>query len=112
MINFKYGEKEYTLTFTRQTASDAERAGFVFDKEKMENLPVTSIMILEAYSFKANHPEVTEDEALNIISKLKGKDKQDNDTLVNALMKEYSNAIETLMSGFDESKNGIEWTVA
>ncbi|HIW86609.1 MAG TPA: DUF5055 domain-containing protein [Candidatus Eubacterium faecipullorum] len=105
MIKFKYGDEEYKLTFTRQTASDAEKAGFKFDKKKIEDMPVTSVIVLETYAFKAMHPDIDDDTALDIVSNFKNKD-----GLIQALMKEYSNAIDTLMSEPD-AKNAIEWTV-
>lgn len=104
MLSIKNGDKEYILTFTRKTAIDAEKAGFVFDRNKLENMPVTSVMLLYVYSFKAKQPDISEDQALEIIGNAKNKD-----GLISALMKEYANAIDTLMSEPD-SKNAVEWT--
>ena len=107
MVSFKYNEKEYNLTFTRETAKEAERRGLQIDTDVISEMPLNSFDTLAICSFEANHPELTEDERLEIIAKLNGKG---NLELYKALYKEFAQTFESLLGEPDE-KNAIKWEV-
>lgn len=103
MLKFTYNNKNYELKYTRSTAKDAEKAGVKLKSTVFEDLPLNVITALVTYSFKTNHPEMTEDECMDIYENIEGKDE-----FVANLVKDFSSTYETLMSEPDP-KNAIKW---
>lgn len=103
MIKFTHDNKKYELTFTRETAKAAEKAGVKLDKNAFGNLPLNVITALVTQSFQAKQPDMTEDECMAIYENIGKKD----DFIAN-LIKDFSTTYETLMSEPDP-KNEIKW---
>lgn len=57
--------KEYTIGFTRDSVKYAEARGFKIDE--FDSKILTNTEALFYYSFRANHPEVTKEEADKIL---------------------------------------------
>ena len=93
--------KEYTLEFSRYTAAEAEKRGFhatdLLDPDKM----FSSVMDLFFYSFKMHHPEITREEADEIIDGMGGI----TTALLERLSNSYGDAITSLIVE-GEPKNG------
>lgn len=103
MIKFTYVDKQYELTFTRETAKRAERAGVKLDGNVFEELPLNVITALVTNAFAAKQPRMTEDECMAVYEKIGNKD-----DFVAELVKDFSATYETLMSEPDP-KNAIKW---
>lgn len=61
----------YTLDFTRKSIGEAENEGFVLN-DSFGQKPMSDILNLFFYSFRAHHPEVTREEADRILDDLGG----------------------------------------
>lgn len=103
-LNFKYGDKEYRLEFTRATVREMERKGFV--ASDVSDKPMSTLPELFAGAFKANHP--TEKKAVieEIYSHMPNKQE-----LISCLAEMYSEPINALLDEPEEKKgNLIQWT--
>ncbi len=106
MPKFTYDNKNYVLTFTRETAKEAEKHGVTLEKKKYEELPLNSITALVTFSFKANHPEMSEDDCMQIYKNISNKE-----DFIAALLTDFSKTYETIMAEPDP-KNAIKWESA
>lgn len=104
MVRFTYKGKKYELTFTRETAKEAEKAGLVTDRDSFSGRPINSLELLYRYAFLAKHP----DEDPNVIDEIVPKLK-DKDGLVTSLLKDFNATFETLIEEPEDEKNAIEW---
>lgn len=99
-IVFTYGDKEYTLEYTRRTVREMESEGFV--ASKVDDMPMTMLPALFAGAFKAHHrftkPSVI-DEIYDLLP-----NKSD---LIGKLAEMYNDPITSLMDEPDE-KN-VDW---
>lgn len=106
MVSFKTKDgKQIDLTFTRRTALIAEKKGLNVTGDVFETMPMNSIEILFTTAFEANHSNLSNDKRLDIIESLGNKE-----GLITALITEFANAYNTLMSEPDE-KNAVKWEV-
>lgn len=71
-VELEIGDKVYTLDFTRNSIKYAEQHGFAM-REDFGEKPVSDMTNLFYFSFRANHPEVTEEESDEIFEMLKGQ---------------------------------------
>lgn len=104
MVRFTYRDKKYELTFTRETAKAAEKAGLVTDRDAFTNRPVNSLDLLYHYAFMAKHADEDPNVIDEIIPKLK-----DKDGLVANLLKDFNATYETLIEEPEDEKNAIKW---
>lgn len=100
-IKFTYGDKEYTLEYTRKTLEKMESDGIVL--AELEKKPVTILPKLFEYAFFARHKTVSKkivDEIFELFT-----DKNDMYNKLSIM------AMDTLNTLFEEteSKNAIKW---
>lgn len=66
-LKFEYEGKEYTLEFNREAVRMAERSGF--DVENFDAKVLSNSEDLFYFSFRMHHPEVTMEDAMDILYK-------------------------------------------
>jgi len=68
-IEISYNEKKYTLSFTRKTAMDMAQTVAKLENNKDDNLKnfIDETETLIKYSLKAEHPNLSTNEANNIV---------------------------------------------
>lgn len=101
-LTFTNNDKEYTLSFTRETVIATENRGFNVGEVYIK--PVKSLTYLWRGAFLAHHSTLTIAEVDELF------DKVDKQGLLDALIELYKAPVESL---FDEenSKNAIKWTM-
>lgn len=97
-ITFTNGKKKYILEYTRATAEEMESNGFRI--QQSDDMPVTMTNRLYVGAFRANHPELTDEEIFEIIGNLKNKK-----DLIRKLIEMYADTVNTL---YDDEGN-VEW---
>ena len=101
-VTIKYGKKEYTLGFTRETIDEMEKDGFDFSGASKRNIGATFALIEGA--FKAYHPEMTSDEIFEVWSHIK---KNGNDeSLYEVLIEMFMEPLSVLADPGDDSDEG------
>lgn len=102
-LTFAFGDKEYTLEFTRRTVAEMEKKGFV--ASDITDKPMTTLPALFAGAFLAHHRFVKEDVIDNIYSKLTKKE-----DLIGKLAEMYNEPIMALVQEPEEDKGNVNWT--
>lgn len=102
VINFTYGERDYTLEYTRETAAATEQRGFQI--REIDNLPVTMIPHLVEGAFLAHHP-YTKPELIDEIY----KSIPDKAAFIHALAEMYADAMNTLFDEPEEGSGKTNW---
>lgn len=97
-IKISYDKKEYTLEFSRTTASMIEAQGF--DPEYISSKPVTMIMLLFYGAFAKNHSSVKRTKMDEIFDNLKKRGE-----LTKKLMEMYSETANVLSDDDDDEGN-------
>lgn len=104
-LHFNYEGRDYTLEFTRKTVEMMEKQGFI--AEEVKRKPMSTLPVLFAGAFLANHrftkPEVVD----AIYSKLTNKG-----DLIGKLVEMYNEPIMTLMDEPEESEGNLNWTTS
>lgn len=104
-IKFTYKDKEYTLEFTRRTASALEKQGFAVGK--IDDMPITAITTLFAAAFQAHHSSVSGKVIDEIYDAMPGRVE-----LIKTLVSMYGDTLSTLMDEPEESGKNLSWTVS
>lgn len=100
-LEFEYGDKQYTLQFTKGTIREMESKGF--KANDLEDKPMTVLPDLFAGAFLANH-RFTKRPLINEIYKAMN----DKMMLIRCLIEMYNEPISTLV---DEPEEGnVKWT--
>lgn len=102
-LTFTYGDKEYTLEFTRRTVSEMEKKGFI--ASEITDKPMTTLPALFAGAFLAHHRFVKQEMIEEIFSKLTEKE-----NLIGKLAEMYNEPIMALVEDPEEGKGNISWT--
>lgn len=100
---FTYGDKEYTLEFTRRTVSEMEKKGFI--ASEITDKPMTTLPALFAGAFLAHHRFVKQETIDEIFSKLTEKE-----DLIGKLAEMYNDPIMALVAEPEEDKGNVHWT--
>lgn len=100
---FTYGDKEYTLEFTRRTVSEMEKKGFI--ASEITDKPMTTLPALFAGAFLAHHRFVKQETIEEIFSKLTEKE-----DLIGKLAEMYNDPIMALVAEPEEDKGNVHWT--
>lgn len=101
-LTFTDNGKEYRLTFTRETVIATENMGF--NIEKVNEKPMTSLIILWRGAFLAHHSELTLGEVDELFEKVEKKE------LLGALVGLYRAPVDSLFEE-EHSKNSLKWVV-
>lgn len=101
-IVFTYGDKEYTLEFTRRTVKQMEDEGFV--ARDIDNRPMTLLPALFAGAFKAHHRFVKPELIDEIYANMPHKDK-----LIERLAEMFNEPIMSLMEEPEKSAKNVDW---
>jgi hypothetical protein len=104
-IVFTYGEKDYTLEFTRRTIKQMEDEGFV--ARNIDDRPMTLLPALFAGAFKAHHRFVKQDVIDDIYANMPNKDK-----LIEKLAEMYNEPIISLMEEPEDTAKNVEWVTS
>ena len=104
-LKITYGDKEYTLEYTRKSVEAMERKGFV--ASDIETKPVTVLPALFAGAFYANHRFVKQEVIDEIYSKLTNKSE-----LISKLAEMYNEPIMALVDEPEESAGNVDWTAS
>ena len=104
-LKFSFGDKEYTLEFTRKTVEQMERQGFVASNVKEK--PMSTLPALFAGAFLANHRFTKSDVIEEIYSKMTNK--QD---LIGKLAEMYNEPIMALVDEPDANEGNLNWTAS
>lgn len=102
---FTYGEKDYTLEFTRKTVSEMEKKGFI--ASEVEAKPMTTLPALFAGSFLAHHRFEKKETIDEIFSKMTNKEE-----LIGKLAEMYNEPIMTLVEEPEDSKGNLTWVAS
>lgn len=100
-LNFTYGDKEYTLEFTRKTVMEMEKNGFIVTE--LTDKPETRITELFAGAFLAHHRYVKPETITDIYESLTKKDE-----IIGKLVEMYNEPILALVNS---DGGNLEWTV-
>lgn len=101
-LNFTYGDKSYTLEFTRRTVSEMEKKGFI--AAEVETKPMSTLPALFEGAFLAHHRFVKKDVIDEIFSKLKNKEE-----LIGKLAEMYNEPILALVEEPAEDEGNVDW---
>ena len=102
-LKITYGDKQYTLEYTRKSVEQMEKAGFVVSQ--IQEKPMTTLPALFAGAFLANHRFVKQDVIDEIFSKMTKKDE-----LIGKLAEMYNEPIKSLIDEPDEAEGNLDWT--
>lgn len=102
-LKFTYGDKEYTLEFTRRTVSEMEKRGFV--ASDVEAKPMTTLPALFSGAFLAHHRFEKQETIDAIYAKLTNKE-----DLIGKLAEMYNEPIMALVEEPEDSKGNVSWT--
>lgn len=103
-IILEYGEKSYTLEFTRKSVQSMERSGFLIDE--INTKPVSTLPRLFAGAFLAHHPIVREEVINKIFNSVPNKPE-----LLETLAVMYNEPIASMLETSEESQGNASWTV-
>lgn len=101
-LNFTYGDKSYTLEFTRRTVTEMEKKGFI--AAEVETKPMCTLPALFEGAFLAHHRFVKKEVIDEIFSKLKNKEE-----LIGKLAEMYNEPILALVEEPAESEGNVDW---
>lgn len=104
-LEFTYGDKDYTLEFTRRTVTEMERRGFI--ASEITDKPMSTLPELFAGAFLAHHRFAKREVIDEIFSKLKNKDE-----LIGKLAEMYNEPIQTLVEEPEEDEGNLDWTAS
>lgn len=104
-LRFTYGDKEYTLEFTRKTVTEMEKKGFI--ATEVESKPMSTLPALFEGAFLAHH-RFEKKEVINaIFSKMTNKEE-----LIGKLAEMYNEPIIALVEEPAESEGNLNWTAS
>lgn len=102
-ITFKFGEKDYTLEYTRDTVRQMELSGF--NIHDIDSKPQTCVEKLWNGAFLAHH----RNEKASVVEAIYNKMPRKQD-LLEALIELYNEPLNALLEEPDEDEEGnIEW---
>lgn len=104
-LRFTYQDRDYCLEFTRKSVETMERNGFV--ASDIKDKPMTTLPVLFAGAFLANHRFVKQDVIEAIYAKLTNKGE-----LIGKLAEMYNEPIMTLIDEPDEAEGNLSWTAS
>lgn len=104
-LRFTYQDRDYCLEFTRKSVETMERNGFV--ASDIKDKPMTTLPVLFAGAFLANHRFVKQDVIEAIYAKLTNKGE-----LIGKLAEMYNEPIMTLIDEPDEAEGNLDWTAS
>ena len=104
-LSFTYGDKEYTLEFTRKSVETMERQGFVADDIKTK--PMLTLPALFRGAFLANHSSVKRETIDKIYDKMTNKG-----DLIAKLAEMYNEPILALVDEPEENEGNLDWTAS
>lgn len=102
-LQFTYGDKEYTLEFTRRTVTEMERKGFV--AADVENKPMSTLPALFEGAFLAHHRFEKKEVIQEIFSNMTNKE-----GLIGKLAEMYNEPIMALVEEPEDSAKNVSWT--
>ena len=102
-MKFTYGDKEYTLEFTRRTVTEMERKGFV--AADVETKPMSTLPALFEGAFLAHHRFEKKEVVQEIFSHMTNRE-----GLIGKLAEMYNEPILALVEEPEESTKNVEWT--
>lgn len=102
-LKFTYGDKEYTLEFTRRTVSEMERSGFVISE--ITEKPMSVLPALFEGAFLAHHRMVKKSTVNDIYAHMPNKQE-----LIGKLGEMYNEPIAALMDEPEEAEGNVNWT--
>lgn len=103
-LKFSYGDKDYTLEFTRRTVTEMEKKGFI--ASEVESKPMSTLPTLFEGAFLAHHRFVKKEVIDEIYSKMKNKEE-----LIGKLAEMYNEPILALVEEPEESEGNVTWAV-
>lgn len=101
-VHFTYGEKQYTLEFTRTTIAMMEKQGFHFDG--LHTKPVNTLTTLFSGAFLAHHRYTKPALIEEIFSKLDNKEE-----LFAKLLEMAMETVDTLTDDSEDEKGNVAW---
>lgn len=104
-LKFMYGEKDYTLEFTRKTVTEMEKKGFV--ASEVENKPMTTLPALFEGAFLAHHRFEKKEVINEIFAKMTNKEE-----LIGKLAEMYNEPIVALIEEPEGSEGNLDWTAS
>ena len=102
-LQFEYGDKEYTLEFTRKTVTEMERKGFI--ASEITDKPMSTLPELFRGAFLAHHRFEKAEVIDEIFSKLTNKE-----DLIGKLAEMYNEPIMALVEEPEQSSGNVNWT--
>lgn len=99
-IELNFEDKNYILEFDRAGVKRLEQNGF--DINEVMNKPATMLPKLYKGAFAKNHPDVSEEKAVEIINNVPNKEE-----FIVALVELYTEPLNALMSNTD--KGNASW---
>ena len=104
-LRFTYQDRDYCLEFTRKSVETMERNGFV--ASDIKDKPMTTLPVLFAGAFLANHRYVKQDVIDAIFAKMPNKME-----LIGKLAEMYNEPIMSLIDEPEESEGNVIWTAS
>lgn len=104
-LSFTYGDKEYTLEFTRKSVETMERQGFVADDVRTK--PMLTLPALFRGAFLANHSSVKHETIDKIYASMTNKGE-----LIGKLSEMYNEPIMALVDEPEENEGNVTWTAS
>lgn len=104
-LQFSFGDKDYTLEFTRRTVAEMEKKGFV--AAEVENKPMSTLPALFAGAFLAHHRFEKKETIDKIYACLTNKEE-----LIGKLAEMYNEPIMALVEEPEESEGNVNWTAS
>lgn len=102
-LNFTFGNKEYTLEFTRRTVAEMEKKGFV--ATDVESKPMSTLPALFEGAFLAHHRFEKKETIDKIFSIMTNKE-----ALIGKLAEMYNEPIMSLIEEPEENEGNVNWT--
>lgn len=100
---FNFGDKDYTLEFTRRTITEMEKKGFI--ASEITDKPMTTLPALFAGAFLAHHRFAKQEVIDEIFSKLTKKE-----DLIGKLAEMYNEPIMALVEEPEDDVGNVDWT--
>lgn len=104
-LRFTYKEKEYVLEYTRASVVQMEKNGFVV--ADIKDKPMSTLPVLFAGAFIANHKFVKQEVIDEIYSKMTNKSE-----LIGKLAEMYNEPILALIDEPEENEGNLNWTTS
>ena len=105
-VNVEVEGRKYVLEYSRAVVKAMEASGFSVDSA--ESMPVTMTEALVLGAFEMHHPDMTEEERMDVWAKLPKE--QGGRSLLQALVRLYMVPINSLMA--DPTTTTATWTLA